>query len=82
MTNEQKAAEIRKCFSCRACKVFAKDEYALNTPCDTFCEIMQAMEWKEEQIFDLLRSEVLSAHMHGGEIDEVLAELDEKMKGE
>lgn len=25
--------------------------------------------------------EVLSAHMHGGEIDEVLAELDEKMKG-
>jgi hypothetical protein len=41
-------------------------------------------EWAEEQerqLIDKLR-EVLSAHMHGGEIDEVLAELDEKIKGE
>lgn len=42
---------------------------------------LDAMEWKEQQLTDKLR-EVLSAHMHGGEIDEVLAELDEKMKGE
>jgi uncharacterized protein (DUF2267 family) len=49
---------------------------------------MEMAEWKDEQHkqekqqwIDKLR-EVLSAHMHGGEIDEVLAELDEKIKGE
>ena len=42
---------------------------------------MEMAQWKEQQMIDNLR-EVLSAHMHGGEIDEVLAELDEEMKGE
>ena len=72
MTNEKKANEI------------ARDKLPYNNAeyHDCYNSAIKAMQWKEEQIFDLLRSEVLSAHLHGGEIDEVLAELDEKMKGE
>ena len=72
MTNEKKANEI------------ARDMLPYNNAEYHACynSAIKAMQWKEEQIFDLLRSEVLSAHLHGGEIDEVLAELDEKMKGE
>ena len=45
-----------------------------------FWMLMYVNEEKQKFIDNLC--EVLSAHMHGGEIDEVLAELDEKMKEE
>lgn len=92
MSNEQKANEICKKhifdsnhFDCCMEMAEWKDEW--------FKEILRkelndALDWSNEehetekqQLIDNLR-EVLSAHMHGGEIDEVLAELDEKIKGE
>jgi hypothetical protein len=45
---------------------------------NNFLEIFKAgANWKEEQIEEVLLSEVLPCFMHGGEADEVMAKLDE-----
>lgn len=82
-TNEEKAKEIAENqFS------WYSDFDDVNSFEECYESAMAMAQWKDEQfakekqqLIDNLR-EVLSAHMHGGEIDEVLAELDEKMKGE
>lgn len=85
MTNEEKAREICGCGNCHhnfkgnECLKYTGILCCLKS---SFEATLEAMKWKEKQIFNLLRSKVLSTHLHGGEIDEVLAELDMKLKGE
>ena len=50
----------------------------VDTNKNNFLEIFKAgANWKEEQIEEVLLSEVLPCFMHGGEADEVVAKLDE-----
>jgi Uri superfamily endonuclease len=83
ISNKEKAKEIAKKLSHPNIDSFGDGDDEVDTRFYHVCKdaALDAMEWKEQQLIDNLR-EVLSAHMHGGEIDEVLAELDEKMKGE
>lgn len=50
MTNEEKAKEICDCDNCKACIKFAEEgNYALNSTCNIYEKVTQAMQWKDEQ---------------------------------
>lgn len=57
MTNEKKAKEICDCDNCKACIKFAEGRnYALNSTCDIYEKVTQAMEWKDEQMKEALNN--------------------------
>lgn len=92
MTNEQKAKEICDCDNCKACIKFAEEgNYALNSTCNIYEKVTQAMDWKEKQMAARAKTFIKEitrvcdiTDENGYRVDEryLLAELEKSMKGE
>lgn len=49
MTNEEKAKIIRDCDHCNACLKYSKGSYCFDYVCESYNDLMNAMNWKDEQ---------------------------------
>lgn len=58
MTNEEKAKIICDCDHCYDCLKYSKGSYFFDYTCKAYTNVVNAMNWKDEQFKELLETEL------------------------